>query len=66
MSSAQKKDQDLMQAFVDEYNELCKKHGYQIIVTPAWRMSQDTGDWRMVLQTQIGKMPSSDLTNKNI
>lgn len=62
MSSAQNKEQESAQLFIKEYEELCKKHGYQIIVTPAWRVSQDTGDWRLVLQTQIGKLP--DLTNK--
>lgn len=49
-------EKDAAQAFIDEYTELCEKHGFQIQVTPAWRVSQDTGDWRLVLQTNIGKI----------
>jgi thiamine monophosphate synthase len=52
-----KTEQELAQAFVKEYEELCQKHQFQIIVTPAWRISQDTGDWRLVLQSSVGRLP---------
>ena len=51
-------EQAKAQAFADEYKALCNKHGYTIQVTPAWRVSQDTGDWRLVLQNSIAKLPS--------
>lgn len=52
-----KTDQELAQTFVKEYQDLCNKHGFQIVVTPVWKMSQDTGTWSTVLQTSIGKLP---------
>ena len=35
--------------FSKEYKELVDKYKREIIVIPQWRISHDTGDWRMVL-----------------
>jgi len=56
----QKSEQEKMQDFVKEYQEVCEKHGFQIVVTPAWKVSQDTGTWSTVLQTSIGKLPAKE------
>lgn len=51
-------EQDSAQAFINEYQELCKKHGFQIIVVPAYK-SRDDGTWSTVLQTSVGKLPDN-------
>ena len=51
-----KTDEELAKIFIKEYEALCEKHGYQIQVTPAYRISQDTGTWHTVLQTAVGKL----------
>jgi len=43
--------------FVKKYKELCEEYGYRIVVTPVWKVSQDVGDWRLVLQTSVGRLP---------
>ena len=43
--------------FIKEFGELCQKRNCQIITTPAWKISQDTGTWATVLQTSIGELP---------
>jgi len=55
-----KTEQELAKLFVSEYQALCEKHGYQIVVVPAWKVSQDTGTWSTVLQTSIGKLPAKE------
>lgn len=52
-----KTEQERIQDFVSEYQALCDKHGYNLVVTPAWKVSQDTGTWSTVLQTSVGKLP---------
>lgn len=49
-----------VKVFIAEYQALCEKHNCQIIVTPAWKVSQDTGTWSTVLQSSIGEMPSKE------
>ena len=46
--------------FVKKYTKLCEEYGYQIVVTPTFRVSQDTGDWRIVLQSSVGKLPKQE------
>jgi len=53
-----KNEQQLAEAFIKEYTELCEKHGMQIQVTPAWK-STNHGSFETVLQTSVGKLPSS-------
>ena len=58
--SARVEEQESMQKFFDEYKELCQKYQCQIVVTPAYKVSQDTGVWGTVLQTGVGKLPKVD------
>lgn len=51
-----KSEQELADEFIAEYKKLCEKHGFQIIGNPAWKLSQETNDWRLVLQFSVGKM----------
>jgi len=53
-------DQDKAQAFVKDYEQICEKHQLRIVTTPAWRVSADTGDWRLVLQNSVGKLPKQE------
>lgn len=52
-----KTEAELAQEFYNEYVKLCEKHGYNIVVTPAYKLSQDTGAWYTVLQNSVGKIP---------
>lgn len=52
-------EQDLAQAFIKEYQELCEKHGFQIQVNPAFQ-SRDDGTWSTVLQTSVGQLPKKE------
>jgi len=47
------------EVFIKEYTELCEKHGYQIVVTPAYK-SRDDGTFSTVLQTSVGKLPMKE------
>lgn len=42
--------------FAKEYQALCEKHGYNIVVSPAFR-NRDDGTWSIILQNSIGKLP---------
>ena len=52
-------EQELAQEFVKAYSELCEKHGFQIVVTPAFKVMADTGTFNVVLQTSIGRIPKN-------
>lgn len=39
--------------FAKRYEALCKELGFQIAYEPRWGKSQDTGDFRLVIVTQI-------------
>lgn len=51
-----KTEEELAQDFVKAYEELCQKHGYQVIVTPAFK-ARDDGTWSVVQQASVGKLP---------
>lgn len=53
-------NQELAQEFIKKYEALCEETGFQIIVTPAWKISQDTGTWSTVLQSSIGEIPKKN------
>ena len=55
-----KTEQQLMQEFVNKYSALCEEYQLQIVVVPAWKISQDTGTWSTVLQSSIGKLPKKE------
>lgn len=44
------------QVFLEEYNELCQKHGYKVVANPALRRTQG-GGFEIVIQASIGKIP---------
>ena len=48
--------QDKAREFAQAYEELCKKHGYQIVVVPAYK-ARDDGTWSLVMQASVGKLP---------
>lgn len=52
-------EQELAQAFAKEYQELCEKHGYRIVVNPAY-IARDDGSFSTVLQHSIGKLPKTE------
>lgn len=52
-----KKIDDPIQRFVKEYEVLCEKHGLQIVVNPAFK-PRDDGTWSIVIQSNVGPLPS--------
>lgn len=52
---AVKTDQEKMQDFVNEYNALCQKHGYQVAgaIIP---VSTNHGTWELGIQMSINKL----------
>lgn len=55
-----KTEQELAQAFIKDYQELCEKHGFQIVINPAFKAMTDTGTFNVVLQTSIGRLPKEE------
>ncbi len=53
-----KTEQQLAQDFINQYEGLCKKSGFQLVVTPTYRRSDD-GTWSTFLQTSVGKLSST-------
>lgn len=49
-------DKTAAESFVKEYDALCKKTGFQIVVSPAF-IKRDDGTYSIVLQPTVGKMP---------
>ena len=54
--TTEKSEQELMQDFFKEYQRLCDKRGFQIVVLPAFKSMTDTGTFNVILQTSIGKI----------
>lgn len=52
----EKPDQKQAEEFIAAYKALCVQHGFTINVTPAWKQSLDTGDWRLVLEMRVQRM----------
>lgn len=51
-----KTEQELANQFIKEYSELCEKHKFQLVITPAFR-ARDDGTWSVVLQSSVGRLP---------
>ena len=51
-----KTDEQMAQDFIKEYDELVAKHQMQIVANPAWKMSQDTGTFNLIIQVSVGKI----------
>jgi len=54
-----KTDEQLAQDFIKDYTELCKKHQFQIVVTPAWK-ARDDGTFSLIQQSSVGKLPKQE------
>ena len=46
----------LAESFFKEYQELCNRHNFQIVVNPAFK-SRDDGTFSVVLQVSVGRLP---------
>ena len=51
-----KTEQQKANEFTKEYEALCKKHGFNIVVNPAFK-ARDDGTFSVVLQASVGKLP---------
>jgi len=51
-----KTEQELAQAFAQEYQLLCEKHGYRIVVSPVY-IARDDSTFSTKLEYTIGKLP---------
>lgn len=54
-----KTENELAQEFIKEYGELCEKHSFQIVVTPAWK-ARDDGTFSLIQQSSIGRLPKKE------
>ena len=52
-----KTEQQRADEFIKEYQELCEKHGFQIVVVPAWK-ARDDGTFSLVQQSSVGRLPT--------
>lgn len=43
--------------FAQRYQELCQETGFQIVFTPQWAQSKDTGDYRLVIMSSVVEVP---------
>jgi len=56
MDTEVKTEQQKADDFIAAYKKLCDEHGFFFNVTPVWKQSLDTGDFRLVLQTNVQRM----------
>lgn len=54
----EKQPTNTAQSFMVEYQALCKKTGFQIVVNPAFK-ARDDGTYSVVLQASVGKLPNN-------
>lgn len=55
-----KTEAQLAQDFVRDYQALCEKHGFQIVVSPAWK-ARDDGTFSLIQQSSIGRLPKQEV-----
>lgn len=48
-------EEQKVQDFITEYNNLCKKHGYSITSQPAW-LGTNHGSFEMTVQMSVNKL----------
>jgi len=58
-SESAKTEQELAQAFIKEYEALCEKHQFQVIVNPTL-IARDDGTWSIKLISQVGRLPKQE------
>ena len=54
-----KTEQQRVKEFLKEYQVLCERYGYNIVVNPAFR-ARDDGTWSIVLQSSVGRLPKQN------
>lgn len=54
-----KTEQELAKSFVEEYQALCEKHGFQIVVQPTL-VARDDGTWSIKQISSVGRLPKSE------
>lgn len=47
------------QAFVDEYNELCKKHGVKLVSYPVWKQTNH-GTFELEIEFKVAEVNSAE------
>lgn len=52
--------QKTAEQFAKEYQELCEKLGYRVVVSPVW-IARDDGTFSMQLQYTVGKLPQKEV-----
>lgn len=57
----EKVKQPTAEDFAREYQLLCERMGYRIVVNPAW-VGTNHGSFEMVLQYSIGPLPKKEWT----
>lgn len=55
----QKSEGELAQDFVKDYEALCKKYGFQIVVQPTL-VARDDGTWSIKQISSVGRLPKSE------
>jgi hypothetical protein len=51
-------DQERADAFMREYEALCKKHSLRLVVSPAFRYMADTNVFAITQQINVGPLPA--------
>ena len=51
------KQEEKQKEFMDDIEKVYKHHGMALVFVPTWRMSQDNGDYRLVIETRIAELP---------
>lgn len=52
-------EQQKANEFIKEYEALCNRYGFNIVVNPAFK-ARDDGTWSVVLQSGVGKLPKKE------
>ena len=59
-SEEPKSESELAQDFVRDYQLLCEKYQFRIVVSPTW-VATNHGSFEMVLQQTVGRLPKQEV-----
>ena len=59
-SKPEKTEEQIDQAFVEEYNKLCEKHKRRLTFRPDWRFSADGNDYRLTIVSVVSRWPKEE------
>lgn len=51
------REKQAIEEFIKRYQELCKETGLQIVFSPQWVQSKDTGDFRLMIISSVEPLP---------